>query len=129
MWKERQTKWRINEIAREEKKKEAKVWVGYNRMSDRRTKGERREKRREKEKEGIGGGIWVKGREDDSEGRGVKGKREKERDGRGRERPGREVRGDRSQEREREKRGGEGERRMVRIAFWNVGIRNKNNPE
>lgn len=33
MWKERQTKRRINEIAREEKKKEAKVWVGYNRMS------------------------------------------------------------------------------------------------
>lgn len=29
MWKERQTKWRINEIAREEKRKEAKVWVGY----------------------------------------------------------------------------------------------------
>lgn len=35
---------------------------------------------REKEKEGIGGGIWVKGREDDREGRGVKGKRKKERE-------------------------------------------------
>lgn len=58
---------------------------------------------REKEKEGIGGGIWVKGREDDREGRGVKGKRKKERERRGRERLGREVRGDRSQEREREK--------------------------
>lgn len=33
MWKERQTKWRINEIAREEKRKGAKVWVGYNRIS------------------------------------------------------------------------------------------------
>lgn len=42
MWKERQTKWRINEIAREEKRKGAKM--GYNRISIEEQRGKEEKK-------------------------------------------------------------------------------------